>query len=194
MSRELETIEVAAGAYIGWAAAPGQKIAGYVTYYDPKGGTDFGGNPCPLLSVELTEAAYSVNKDGARADFDAGEEISITAGQANLKRTVVAGNLNPGDYLELVYHDTAKSANGTVKLFKLGVARNARPVGDAPAVIAPPAPAPVAAPAPAPQPAAAGLSAAEKAKQLIGLGLPDDSIAAATGLDVSVIAVLRTAA
>lgn len=204
---EMETVEVAAGAYIGWAGAPGQKIAGYVTYYDPKGGSDFGGNVCPLLSVELTEAAYSVNKDGHRDDFGAGEVISITAGQANLKRTITAGNLALGDYIELVYHDTAKSANGTVKLFKLGVARGARPVQDAPhAVQAPagsvggqptqPAAPPLSAPAtqPASAPAPTGVDVGDKARQLIALGLSDDQIAAATGLDASVINILRQAA
>lgn len=185
---QMETVEVAAGAYIGWAGTPGQTIAGYVTYYDPKGGTDFAGGVCPLLSVELTEAAHSVNKEGARADFLAGEEISITAGQANLKRTIIAGALTPGDYIELAYHDTAKSANGVVKLFKLGVARNARPVSDAPhAVQAPQQDTPAPAPTPAENPK-------DKVKQLLALGLPDDAIATATGLDASVVAILRQVA
>ena len=138
---QLETINVPAGAYIGWAPNPGQVVKGYVTEYQIAGATDFAGAACPLLSIELTEAAYSVNKDLQRTDFGAGEQINITCGQANLKRNVQAANLLPGDYIELTYKETTKTANGTVKIFALGVARQARPVANAPHTVTPPAPA-----------------------------------------------------
>jgi len=48
--------------------------------------------------------------------------------------------------------------------------------------------------APAPAPAPGGESAADKARQLVALGLDDATIAGATGLDPSVVALLRTAA
>ena len=143
----LETINVPAGAYIGWAPNPGQVVKGYVTEYAPLGATDFAGAACPLLSVELTEPTWSVNKNMERTDFPTGEAVNITCGQANLKRNVQAANLTPGDYIELAFTETAKTANGTVKLFKLGVARQARPAITGVHAVAPPAQAPASAPA-----------------------------------------------
>lgn len=212
MDHQLETIEVASGAFIGWAAGPGQVVRGYVTHYSADGGTDFVGRVCPLLSVELTEPAYSVNKDGARSDFTAGDEVSITCGQANLKRTIQGGRLQPGDYIELTYADTQKAANGTVKVFRLGVARQARPLPDAPSAVTPPSPAsqvggqptapanppvstPAVAPASAPAPAAPASTDTPiaKAKALAALGMTAEQIAPQLGLDVTVVATLLAA-
>lgn len=63
----------------------------------------------------------------------------------------------------------------------------------APAPAAAPTPAP-AAPAPAAAPATDGDTPATKAKQLIAIGLDDNTIAGATGLDVSVVQLIRNAA
>lgn len=61
----------------------------------------------------------------------------------------------------------------------------------APAAAAAPAPTPTPAPVPTPP---AGPSPADKAKQLIAVGLSDDEIARAVGMDASVVAILRNAA
>lgn len=67
-----------------------------------------------------------------------------------------------------------------------------QPATAAPPAPAAPAPAPAAAPAPATAPASE--TPADKAKQLLALGLDDATIAQATGLDANVVAILRNAA
>ncbi|MFF2621279.1 hypothetical protein [Oerskovia jenensis] len=72
----------------------------------------------------------------------------------------------------------------------------------APAPVQAPAPAPVAAPAATPAPVAAALAPAaavgptpaDQARQFFALGLTDEQVAGATGLDPTVVAALRTAA
>ena len=48
--------------------------------------------------------------------------------------------------------------------------------------------------APAPAPAPAGETPADKARSLIALGLVDDEVARATGLEPAVVAAIRAAA
>lgn len=179
----LEQITVASGAFIGWAPQPGQKIKGYVTDYDATGGTDFNGGVVPQFGVELTEPAYSVNKDGERFDFTAGEQVAITAGQANLKRTINGGRLAVGDYIELEYASTEKGSKGTVKIFSLGVARGARPVagGTVSEIAAPAASAPA---------TTGGLTAEQTAqvKTLRAASLTDEVIATTLGVSAEQVA------
>lgn len=65
----------------------------------------------------------------------------------------------------------------------------------APATVAPVAPAPAPAPVATPAPVAAvGPTPADQARQFFALGLTDEQVAGATGLDPAVVAALRTAA
>lgn len=145
---QAEEVEVVGGAFIGWDDKPGQVVAGKVLVHDPVGGTDFNGGKCPLLSIELLDATYSVNKAGQRTDFAAGDLVNITAGQANLKRTIAQASPQRGDLLRLELVGTEKVDKGTVKLFKARVLRGqgetaapaSAPVASAPAA-APAAPA-----------------------------------------------------
>ena len=52
----------------------------------PTGGTNFAGDVCPQLSVELTEPAASFTKDGARTDFAAAELVVLNCGQGSRRR------------------------------------------------------------------------------------------------------------
>lgn len=201
---ELEKIEAASGLFVGWADHPGQVVKGYVTTYSADGGEDFNQNPCPQMSVELTEAVTSYSQKGS-INLEPGDEVTITCGQSNLQRTVKSAKLTPGDYVELAFVSNERSANGrTFKKFDLGIARNARAVNSVVhTVLAPRAmpaaarPAPVApAPAVSPQtaPVAPVSDPTDKIKALIAGGMDDYFIAAQTGEDADVIAAIRAAA
>lgn len=120
---QFETVHTPAGAFIGWHDQPGQVVTGKVVDYDPQGGQDFAGRPCPQLSLELVEPASSFNKDGDRTDFATGDFVTITAGQANLKKGILAARPTVGDVLRVTHSSNAKTANGTAKIFEIQIAR-----------------------------------------------------------------------
>lgn len=122
---EIAEIEVPRGSFIGWGDRAGQHVTGKVLSYSENGGTNFANEPCPQISVELTEQAASFNKAGERTDFPAGELVTINAGLANLLRAVRTAALNPGDLVKITLADFEKTANGTVKIFSIKVARGA---------------------------------------------------------------------
>lgn len=120
-----EDVDVPRGAFISWGDRTGQHVTGTVLDYSDNGGTDFNGNPCPQLQVELTEKAASINKAGERTDFDAGELVVLNAGQVSLKRAVRAAALDSGDLVKIELSNLVKTAKGTVKEFSIKVARGA---------------------------------------------------------------------
>ena len=120
-----EDISVPKGAYISWGNKPGQHVTGKVLEYAPDGGTDFAGNRCPSVAIELTEKAASVNKEGVRTDFDTGEIVQLNAGQVSLKRALRAADPSPGDLVKITLDNLVKTANGTVKEFRIQIARGA---------------------------------------------------------------------
>lgn len=122
---EWEEVDVPRGAYISWGNTPGQHVTGKVLGYDEKGGSDFDGNPCPSLEVELTEPAASIDKNGTRTDYDSGAMVVLNCGQASLKRAVRVAALDRGDLVKIVLSNLAPAAKGTVKEFSIKVARNA---------------------------------------------------------------------
>jgi hypothetical protein len=130
-----EEIDVPRGAFISWGSTIGQHVTGKVLGYDETGGTDFAGNPCPQLQVELSEAAASINKEGQRTDFPAGELVVLNCGQVSLKRAVRAAALNQGDLVKITLSNLVKTANGTVKEFAIKVARGAGGAVSAPAQV-----------------------------------------------------------
>jgi hypothetical protein len=125
MTTQWEEVDVPRGAFISWGAATGQHVTGKVLSFDPAGGSDFNGNTCPQLSIELTESAASINKDGNRTDFDAGELVVLNCGQVSLKRAVHAAQLNVGDLVKIELSNLVKVDKGTVKEFSIKVARGA---------------------------------------------------------------------
>lgn len=119
-----ENVEVPAGSYIGWGAEPGQIVIGKVLAYNPTGGTDFAGAPCPELQLELLEPAYSMNKAGERFDYDKGQLVNINAGGANLKRGVTAAQPNAGDLIKIEFEKIEPLKGGkSVKCFAISIAR-----------------------------------------------------------------------
>lgn len=126
-----EEIDVPRGAFIGWGNRTGQHVTGRVMGYDERGGTDFNGDPCPQLQIELTERAASINKENERTDYPAGELVVLNCGQVSLKRAVRAAALDVGDLVKIELVNLVKVSNGTVKEFGIKVARGAG--GSAPA-------------------------------------------------------------
>lgn len=136
-----EDVDVPRGAYISWGEHVGQHVTGKVLEFSPAGGTDFNNNPCPQLSVELIEPAASINKQGQRTDFPAGELVVLNCGLVSLKRAVKAADPNPGDLVKITLSELVKVPNGTVKQFDIKIARGAG-VSAAPANAQPQAQAP----------------------------------------------------
>lgn len=126
-----EDVDVPRGAFISWGATTGQHVTGKVLSFDPAGGSDFNGNPCPQLSIELTEQAASINKEGQRTDFPAGELVVLNCGQVSLKRAVHAAQLNVGDLVKIELSNLVKVDKGTVKEFSIKVARGAGKTAEA---------------------------------------------------------------
>jgi len=120
---EYEKVEAPRGAFIGWGNKSGQHVTGTVLDYDEHGGTDYAGRPCPLLEVELTERAASFDKELDRTNFDAGELVMLTCGQTALKRHIKKAEPKRGDAIKITLDRTEKSANGTVKVFDVQIAR-----------------------------------------------------------------------
>ena len=120
-----EDVTVPRGAYIGWGTKTGQHVTGKVVDYQADGGTDFAGNPCPSVAIELTEDATSFNKEGERSDHPAGSLIQLNAGQVSLKRALRAADPSPGDLVKITLKNLVKTANGSVKEFGIQIARGA---------------------------------------------------------------------
>ena len=120
-----ETVEVPRGAYVGWGTKKGQHVTGKVLEYSPDGGTNFAGDPCPSVTIELTEDAASFNKDGERSNHQAGEIVQLNAGQVSLKRALRAADPSPGDLVKITLENLAKTDRGTVKEFGIKIARGA---------------------------------------------------------------------
>ena len=120
---EWETIDVPRGAYISWGEKKGQHVTGKVLDYSGDGGTDFAGNPCPSVTIELVEPSASINKTGDRTDFPAGEIVQLNAGQVSLKRALRAADPSVGDLVKITLSNLVKTDKGTVTEFGIKIAR-----------------------------------------------------------------------
>lgn len=121
-----QDIDIPQGTFIGWGEV-GQTITGKVLSFAAEGGSDFNGNPCPQVVLELTESADNYKDKGTTKEtLDSGELVTLTCGQANLKRAIVAASLNTGDLVRIKFDDTYKTPSGTGKSFKVQVARQAK--------------------------------------------------------------------
>lgn len=120
-----EEVVVPQGTFIGWGEV-GQQVVGHVLSYSETEGSDFNGEPCPLVVIALTEAAINYrNKGTEKETINSGEVVSITCGQANLRRSVRAAALDPGNLVKIVYSENYKTGKGDGKGFKVFVDRSA---------------------------------------------------------------------
>ena len=118
-----EDVNVPIGSFIGWGERDGQHVTGEVFEYQPEGGTDFNGEPCPQLSVILTEKAASFNKKGQRTDFDPEALVTLNCGQTSLRRAVKAAKLGTGDLVRIKMKGIVEVDKGTLKDFGIQVKR-----------------------------------------------------------------------
>lgn len=126
-----QKVEVAPGNYMGWSnSKAGQVYEGTVVEYDDQGGTDYAKKPCPLLVVTLTRKAVSVDKENDRTEYDVGDELSLTAGQANLKKAIKKAHrdfgLNRGVTVRIELDHFEKVPDGKVKVFDVQVDTSTR--------------------------------------------------------------------
>lgn len=136
-----EEVEVPRGQYIGWGFHPGQTVTGKVLAYSMSGGTDANGNPCPQLSLELTEACDSYRDKGTtRETVAAGELVVVNAGLVSLRRGLIAAQPAAGDLIKLTFSNLVRVDKGDVKEFKVQIARGAGGVATAAAQAAAPNP------------------------------------------------------
>ena len=120
---DFEEVEVPRGAYISWGTQIGQHVTGKVIDYSVAGGTNFDGDPCPQITIELLEPAASINKQGVRTDYDAGEMVVLNAGQVSLKRALRSANPEPGDVVKIALSGIVKTSRGDVKEMSIKIAR-----------------------------------------------------------------------
>jgi hypothetical protein len=116
-----EEVDIPRGAYFSWGNEPGQEVFGKVLTYKVDGGTDFNGNVCPLLEVELREPTFHIGKNG-KEQLDVGEDVLLNAGQAQLKRGLRAASPAFGDLIRIVLKGSTSSG---AKDFGIHIARGA---------------------------------------------------------------------
>jgi hypothetical protein len=197
----------------------GYTVTGVIQSTEVRQQTDLDGNlltwdngdPRMQLVVTLaTDLRDDPEDDGVRAVYVKGSKSPGSKSVHDAVRAAVqragAKGLEVGGTLTISFVGTEPAKTRGYSDRKLWEAQYAVPdraaqtgdfLGTTPATVTAP-PAAVAAPpvqaAPAPTAAPAGEEAGAKARQLVALGLDDATIAGATGLDASVIALLRTAA
>lgn len=184
---------------------PGDTVTGTIAAIDVRQATEFGtgkpltwddGRPQEQIVVTLqTDLAEDGDDDGKRNVYVKGWGSQLRA----FKAAAAAAGAKPTPGTTFTASFTGygpKPAGGgfpskefEYRIVPASTARVDALTGPAP-VPAPAVPPPATGTAPA---ASAGESPAEKAKQLIALGLTDDQIAAAVGLDAPVVAAIRAA-
>jgi hypothetical protein len=109
---QAETVEVPQGTFIKWNKV-GQVVAGKVLRYSPTGGSDFDGEPCPIVELELLAPAVNFDKNDNEVTLPAGERVAITAGQANLKRGLEEATPKATDKLRVEFSGTYSTTKGS---------------------------------------------------------------------------------
>lgn len=123
---EWEEVVVPRGSFIGWGEV-GQQVTGYVVSYSDTDGSDFNDQPCPQVVLELTEKCISYRDKGTTKEtIDAGEFVTITCGQASLRKGIKTAALEVGYIVRVKYESTYKTAKGEGKEFKVFVSRAKR--------------------------------------------------------------------
>lgn len=71
----------------------------------------------PQLSLKLTEPAMSFDKNRERTDFGVGDIVSLTCGQASLKRAIEGIDPKPGDLIWISLTRFQKISTGVMQVF-----------------------------------------------------------------------------
>jgi hypothetical protein len=119
-------IEVPSGNFIGWGRI-GQQVTLHVIAYEAEGGRDFNGQACPQLVGKLTAPTDSHRKDGPPQNYQIGDIVTVTCGQANLRRGIQIANPASGDYVRLTYTGNYSGPNGEGKIIEVEHAPGSTP-------------------------------------------------------------------
>jgi hypothetical protein len=99
MTDDINWDEMATSAFVKFETI-GDTVSGTITAVRP--GTDFNGNPCPVIDL--------VTEDGER---------TLSCGQANLKAQIIALKPKAGDVLKVTFDHEEKAAMGMKKVFAI---------------------------------------------------------------------------
>ena len=121
-----ESVSVERGPFIAWGNEPGQLVAGKILSVGT--GTDTQGREVPEYRLEIVEPSESISaKSGITTNFAVGEEVTLTAGQTNLRRWFeerIPGGVNVGDMVRISFEKIMPTqTGGTAKIFDVKVAR-----------------------------------------------------------------------
>lgn len=116
---EWKKVDVPQGRFIGWGKK-GQQVTIDVLDYQPNGGTDFNNNQCPLVTGTLVDDCDNYTDKGTKHErLKAGELVSVTCGQANLRKGMLACDPKRGDLVRLTYTDTYTASKGEGKVIEV---------------------------------------------------------------------------
>jgi len=119
-----EDVEVQSGSFIGWGNAPGQVLTLKVVTFDPLGGNDFNNQPCPKVVGTTVEPFTNYREKGTVTEQIAADElVTLKCGQANLKNGINSAQPKGGDLVRIEFTSLEKVDKGTMKVFKVQIAR-----------------------------------------------------------------------
>lgn len=120
---EFQKVEVPVGAFIGWAAkptSPPQQVTIEVLNFDQTGGRTFNSESCPQLTGTLVEDAVSYRDKGTtKVTLKAGEMVSVTGAQANLRKGLLQADPARGDLIRLTHTENYATAQGDGKVIEV---------------------------------------------------------------------------
>lgn len=118
-----EKVDVPEGTFIGWGTKPNQAVVGEVRDYSETAGKDYDKEPCPLVTVKLTETAHSFVK-GKWSSFEPGTVVLVTCGQPKLKQAIKFAEPKRGNLIKIVLTGLQDTANGEMKLYEVYMDRS----------------------------------------------------------------------
>lgn len=127
---DIDPVVVPQGSYIGWGEV-GQRVTGYVISYSDTDGSDFNGESCPQVVLQLTEGCTNFrdlrSKTPTKETIAAGEFVTVECGLTSLKKNVRSAALDVGNLVRITYDGTFMADKFEGKSFKVQVSRSARP-------------------------------------------------------------------
>ncbi len=103
-----------ASQFISWGKL-GQQVELEVVAYDPAGGLDFAGNPCPRVLGVLTadcDNYKNLRTGGEHVRLTAGTQVTVDGAVANLRRALTIASPARGDKMRFTFADTYKTESG----------------------------------------------------------------------------------
>lgn len=103
-----------ASQFISWGKL-GQQVELEVVAYDPAGGVDFKGNPCPRVLGVLTADCDNYRNLRTSTELDrltAGTQVTVDGGLTNLRQKLIIASPARGDKMRFTFADTYQTESG----------------------------------------------------------------------------------